>query len=197
MRPLCSTSMQLNFNQQNLFPGQQQDEKICLVVREHWMVFFIRFLSWLIFVAILLLLDWAINQFAPIVKTTPYLEYFNLFKSVYFMFLLLGLLMIWVIYYLNVQIVTNQRVVDITQDSLIRRKVSELHLSRIEDVTAEVTGILGTFLDYGNVFIQTAAETERFVFNRVPNPAYIEKLILDLYEELPENEKINKSALKK
>lgn len=190
-------SMRFDFNPKILFPGQQKNERICLVVREHWMVFFMRFLAWLIFAAILLLSDWAVNQFAPILKTSPYLEYLDLLKSVYFMFLLLGLLIIWVIYYLNVQIITSERVVDITQDSLIRRKVSELHLSRIEDVTAEVRGIFGTFLDYGNVYIQTAAETERFVFNRVPNPAAIEKIILDLYEELPESEKVNKSALKK
>jgi hypothetical protein len=189
--------MQLNFNPKFLFPGQQENEKICLVVREHWMVFFFRFLAWALFAAILLMSDWAVNQFAPILKTSPYLEYLNLLKSVYFMFLLLGLLIIWVIYYLNVQIITNERVVDIVQDSLIRRKISELHISRLEDVTSEVTGILGTFLDYGNVYIQTAAETERFTFSRVPNPAAIEKLILDLYEQLPETEKINKEPLKK
>jgi hypothetical protein len=189
--------MRFNFSHKILFPGQQENEKICMVLREHWFVFFSRFLAWVLFAAILLITDWAINQFAPALKKSPYLDYVNLIKSVYLMFLMLGLLIIWVMYYLNVQIITSERVVDIVQDSLVRRKVSELHLSRLEDVTAEVTGVFGTFLDYGNVYIQTAAETERFTFSRVPNPAGIEKLILDLYEELPENEKLNKEALKK
>ena len=105
------------------------------------------------------------------------------------MFLILGLLILWVMYYLNMQIITNQRIVDITQDSLIHHTISELHLSHIEDVTAEVDGLLGTFLDYGNVYVQTAAETERFVFDRVPNPTAVEKMILDLYESLPEDQK--------
>lgn len=179
-----------------MFPGQQSDEKICLVVREHWLVFFFRFLAWLLFAAILLLADWAINNYAPALKTDPYVNWVNLIKSVYLMLLVLGLLIILVMYYLNIQIITNERIVDITQDSLINRRISELHLSRIEDVTSEVTGLFGTFLDYGNVYVQTAGETERFVFSRVPSPASIEKMILDLYEKLPDSVKL-KSGLEK
>jgi len=99
-------------------------------------------------------------------------------------------------YYLNIQIITNQRVVDITQHSLVHHMISELHLSRIEDVTAEVSGVLGTFLDYGDVFVQTAGETERFVFHNVANPQRIEKIILDLYEQLPSDIR-HKSPLEK
>jgi hypothetical protein len=184
--------MQLNFNTQYLFPGQQDDEEIMLVVREHWMVFFLRFVAWLLFAAILPLIDWAVAHYAPGLKLAPYVDWLNLFRTLYLMFLMLGLLIIWVIYYLNVQIVTNLRVVDIVQHSLLSHVVSELHLSRVEDVTAEVNGLFGTFLDYGNVYVQTAGERERFTFARVPNPAAIEKLILDLYENLPEDQKMRK-----
>ena len=184
------------FQRAMMFPGQQADEEICLVVREHWMTFFLRFLAWLMFAAFLMLGDWAIAKYLPVLKTSPYAGFVALLRSVYLMFLLLGLLIVWVMYYLNVQIITNQRIVDITQNSLLSHTISELHLSRIEDVTAEVTGIFGTLLDYGNVYIQTAGETERFTFVRVPNPQKIEKLILDLYEQLPDNIKL-KAGLEK
>jgi hypothetical protein len=172
-----------------LFPGQQANERICMETRQHWMVFLIKLIIWLMFVAILMLTDWAITQYAPVLKGEPYVHYVNLIKSVYLMFLILGLLIMWVMYYLNVQIITNERIVDITQRSLIHHTISELHLSRIEDVTAEVKGIFGTFLDYGNVYVQTAGETERFVFDRVPNPTAVSKMILDLYEALPKEHK--------
>jgi hypothetical protein len=178
------------------FPGQQDNEEILLVIREHWVVLLQRLLAWLVFVIIFFLMNWAIDQFLPSLKQDQNLYYFDLFKDVYFMFLALGLLMVWVIYYLNVQIITNERIVDITQNSLIHHTISELHLSRIEDVTSEVIGLFGTFLNYGNVYVQTAGETERFTFSRVPNPAKIEKMVLDLYEQLPKENK-HDSALEK
>lgn len=174
--------------QTTMFPGQQENEEIFAEMRQHWMIFLMKFLVWLLFAAILILIDWAIGRFAPILKTSPYADYVNLFKSIYLMFLVLGLLILWIMYYLNVQIITNQRIVDITQTSLLSHTISELHLSRIEDVTAEVKGFFATFLDYGNVYVQTAGETERFVFDHIPNPTKIEKLILDLYETLPKDQ---------
>ncbi len=175
------------FQRTMTFPGQQQDEEILMIVREHWLVFLTKLLAWAMFAAFLMLGDWAISAYTPVLATSPYIEYVNLIKSIYLMFLMLGLLIVWVMYYLNIQIITNQRIVDITQHSLINHTISELHLSRIEDVTAEVKGIFGTLLDYGCVYIQTAGETERFTFHLVPNPQKIEKMILDLYEQLPED----------
>lgn len=179
----------LELEKSNLFPGQQVGERIYIETRQHWMVFLEKLLAWFLFAGILIFLDIMIDMYAPILKTSPYLDYVNLFKSVYIMFLVLGLLIAWTMYYLNMQIVTNERIVDITQTSLLHHTISELHLSRIEDVTAEVKGIFGTFLDYGNVHVQTAGETERFVFDRIPNPTRVNKIILDLYEALPHEDK--------
>lgn len=186
--------MKLNFFQleRSLFPGQQENEKVYVVLRQHWLIFFGRMFVWLMFLAILLVSKFFIGKYVPILLENPYVKYVNLIGSIYMMFLLLGLLILWVMYYLNVQIITNERIVDIDQHSLLHHRISELHLSRIEDVTAEVKGIFGTFLDYGNVYVQTAGETERFEFTRIPNPTYINKLILDLYEQLPEEQKTRK-----
>jgi hypothetical protein len=180
-----------------LFPGQQEDEEIFLILRPHWFTFFLKILAWLLFASFLILTDWVIDSYAPVLKQQPYIDYINLIKSIYLMFLVLGLLILWVMYYLNKQIITNERIVDVNQISLIHRSVSELHLNSIEDVTAETKGIFGTFLDYGNVYVQTAAETERFVFENVPNPALVEKTILDLYEKLPNVEGPRREPIKK
>lgn len=174
---------------QKLFPGQQDGEEIFMVIRQHWITFAVRLAVWLLFIFILLLADYLAPKYASFLFISPYFQIWALIKSLYLMFLVLGLLMLWVIYYLNVQIITNERVVDITQTSLLHHTISELHLNRIQDVTAEVKGILPTFFDYGNVYLQTAGETERFVFEKIPSPMAVEKLILDLYEKLPEDVK--------
>ena len=173
-----------------LFPGQQAHEKVYLVTRAHWFIMARRIGVWLVFVAILFVLDDYVLIKYPMLLDSPYVEYINLFKTVYMMFLVAGLLSLWILYYLNYQIVTNERIVDVTQINLLHHTTSELHLSRIEDVTAEMHGLFGNLLGFGNVYVQTAGETRRFVFNDVPGPHAIEKLILDLYEKLPVQEKM-------
>ncbi len=169
-----------------LFPSQLDDERIYLVVREHWVLLFGKLLIWLAFAAVLL----AFEHYGPI-----YLPgYFDgqtgsivrLFFQVYTIFLALSLFIIWLLYYLNIQVITNVRVVDIDQTGLFSHVVSELHIEKIEDVTSETRGIFGTLFNFGNVYIQTAGTKERFVFDNVPQPAVIEKTILDLYEKLPD-----------
>ncbi len=173
-----------------LFPGQQENEQIYLLTRRHWMVLALEILVWLIFVTVLLGFDsFVAPQFSSL-EQAPGLQIASLFKTIYLMFLLAALFSIWILYYLNYQIVTNERVVDVTQRNLLHHTTSELHLSRIQDVTAEIKGILGNFFNYGNVYVQTAGETTRFEFDRVPNPHAVAKLILDLYEKLPPEQKI-------
>jgi hypothetical protein len=116
----------------------------------------------------------------------------KLFTQVYLLFLTLSLFLIWLSYYLSVQIVTDRRIVDIDQVGLFSHTVSELHIENIEDVTSETNGLFGTIFNYGMVFVQTAGTIERFEFDNVPNPTAIEKLILDLYEQLPHHERLHK-----
>lgn len=170
-----------------MFPGQQKNEKICLITRQHPIVLVKRILLWFFFVVILIFFDSYLFPLFPRLLNTPYLEIINLIKTIYLMFLVGSIFTIWTLYYLNYQIITNARIVDVTQTSLLHHTTSELNLNRIQDVTAEITGIFGNIFNYGNVYVQTAGEAARFEFDRVPNPHAIEKLILDLYEQLPKS----------
>lgn len=86
-------------------------------------------------------------------------------------------------YYLDLWIVTNDRIMNIEQHGLFGRTVSELDLTKIQDVTSDIRGIIPTIFGYGDVHIQTAAEEKRFIFEQIPNPHEIRKGILDLIEE--------------
>jgi len=98
----------------------------------------------------------------------------------------------WLDYYLDVAVITNERVVDIDQEGLFNRKISELYLSDVEDVTGTIKGALGTFLDFGDVTVQSAGNQAEFILDKVPHPYKITKLIIDLHQDCLQGEIIKK-----
>jgi hypothetical protein len=166
------------------FPSQLEDEHVYLVVREHWILLFFRLLVWGIFVTVLLTFQVFGPEYIPGLFEGRLGEITSLFSQVYTLFLVLGLFLIWLFYYLNMQIITDRRIVDVDQVGLFSHTISELHIENIEDVTSQTNGILGNIFNFGTVFVQTAGNKERFEFDRVPNPSAINKLLLDLYEKV-------------
>ena len=86
-------------------------------------------------------------------------------------------------YYLDLWIVTNDRIIDMEQHGLFRRTSTELDLFRIQDVTANITGVFGTLFDYGDVVIKTASSNLNIVFRNVPNPNQIREDLVHLADE--------------
>lgn len=155
------------------------------MVREHWVHLTLKIFVWIFFAAVLVLFNRFAQEYVPVIFEGRMGRITLLFTQVYTLFLALSLFLIWLFWYLNVQIITNIRLVDIDQVGLFSHVISELHLENIEDVTSETNGVLGTLFNYGDVYVQTAANIERFEFTNVPNPAEIEKMLLDLYEKIP------------
>ncbi len=174
-----------------LFPSQLDDERVYLVVRAHWVRLILKLLMWLLFVIALMVFNSTVKNNFPLLLENRTGEIIRLFTQIYTLFLVLSLFLIWVFYYLNVQIITDRRIVDIDQVGLFSHTVSELHISNIEDITSETNGILGNLFNYGMVYVQTAASKERFEFDNVPDPGAINRLILDIYEKLPKSNHIH------
>jgi uncharacterized membrane protein YdbT with pleckstrin-like domain len=83
-------------------------------------------------------------------------------------------------YYLDINIVTNQRIIDIEQEGLFSRTIAELNLTRVQDVESVVKGIFATMFNYGTVIIQTAGEERNFIFKKIPDPHSVRHHILEL-----------------
>lgn len=164
------------------FPSQKSGEKIFLLLRRHWFSYVAFLLIGLIMSIplIVFIIYWILNEqnFTSLV-----LNLSILITSAYFLFILGLLFYGFIDYYLDVYIVTNERIVDIEQNGFFRRKIAELHLHQIQDVNAQVNGAFATLLHYGNIYIQTAGERENFIFRAVPNPYRISKIIVDLHEK--------------
>jgi len=98
--------------------------------------------------------------------------------SIYYLYITLFIFYEFFIFFLDRWIVTNQHIIDIEQKTVFNRVVAKLELERVQDVTAETKGFMQTLFNYGDVYIQTAGERERFVFKDVPAPQFVADIII-------------------
>jgi len=161
------------------FDGQKNGEKIILVSHRHWFNIAIQFIYIVGILLFLILIYSAFGIFFPEAERNTVLI-LNLALISFLMLLWLFVCVTWIDYYLDVWIITDRRVVNVEQKGLFSREVSELEHIRVQDVTTEVKGFFATFFNYGDVHVQTAAETSRFIFRSVSNPYAIKNLIMQL-----------------
>ncbi len=101
-------------------------------------------------------------------------------SSLFYLFLARMILTSWLDYYLDVWVITDERVLNIEQKAMFNRIISEQMLSRIQDITTHTKGFLATILHYGDIMIQTAAETEHFICHDIAHPEVVAQEITQL-----------------
>ncbi len=156
------------------FETQGRKEEVVLLLRGHWATN----VSWVV----ISLLGVFAPLFWPLLPLAEFLPVrFQIVGLLGWYLLLCGFVfekfMYW---YFNVFIVTNSRVVDIDFHSLLYKEVSDAELDWIEDVTYRMGGIVRAFLNYGDIYIQTAAERAEFEFHAVPKPGKVVEVIQQL-----------------
>jgi membrane protein YdbS with pleckstrin-like domain len=86
----------------------------------------------------------------------------------------------FLIWFFTVNIITNDRIVDIDFVGLINKNFAEAQFTKIQDVHSEVKGPIQLTFDFGDVFVQTAAEMTNIEFDDIPNPDQVSRLIGEL-----------------
>lgn len=156
------------------FETKNDDEKIILMLRQHPVVNF----KWILTAFLLATGPTVLNLFGifallpigfPLVITLSW----YLVTSAYAIEGFLD-------WYFNVYFITTERIVDVDFYNLIDKRVSNAEIEKIEDVSYTMGGVLRTLLNYGDIFIQTAAEVSEFDFYAVPNPEKAVKILDDL-----------------
>lgn len=152
-------------------PNQLPNEKVVLKLRRHWIVV----LRIVLLTVGLLLVPTLIGTFILSVEAS--IIYSPILGPALAVALGIYLLLVAVLtatnftdYWLDVWIVTTERLISTEQIGLFNRVISEVRLQQIQDITSETHGFFQTFLTYGDVYIQTAAERERFHFETIDNP---------------------------
>jgi hypothetical protein len=93
-----------------------------------------------------------------------------------------------IIYNQSSIVITDKNITQILQDGLFGRKVSQLTMANVEDVTALQHGFFATMFDFGELKIETAGEQANFVFGYCPRPGYYAKIILEAREKFMAHE---------
>jgi uncharacterized membrane protein YdbT with pleckstrin-like domain len=159
----------------NSFEGEEEGEKVILLLRRHPFIILIRlafsfFLCLVpVFIAIFFTKFLIVQDLLPLFLFLSALWYTLLWQIVFYALTM---------YTLDVWIVTNRRIIDSTQNGFFNRTVSELKLSRIQDVSVNTRGVIPTLLKYGNLQIQTAGAQEKFLFMQIPNPEKVKGEIM-------------------
>lgn len=86
------------------------------------------------------------------------------------------------LYVSNVIYVTSEKIAQVLYMSLFNRKVSQLSIGDVQDVTVTQKGIFAHFFNYGTLVIETAGEQENYVFSYVPNPFQAAKMVVGSHE---------------
>ena len=159
------------------FETQEREEKVVLLLRRH----FVTNLGWLLTTIFLLVIPlfWG------------YVPFFHLFPDRFQIVLIILWYLVAVAFFLehflswyfNVQLITDERIVDVDFYSLLYKEVSDTKIENVQDVTFVMGGALRALLNYGTVYIQTAGERRGVGFGDVPHPQRGAKILNELFPQ--------------
>jgi hypothetical protein len=153
---------------QKYFADQFEDEEVLFVFRKH---------------PIVMRKGLILGMLAILLGTIPAL--FDPRYSVYFTGLavgmVIGLLLFlpsWITWWFSVFIVTDKRLIQITQKGFFHRSVIDMGLNQIQMVNYQVSGLQETLLGFGTIMMQTFVGD--LVIHEIHHPAKIQKKLLEI-----------------
>jgi len=165
------------------FETQEKKEKIVLLLRRHM----ITNLPWLVIALVMIIsptiivrlvsLDFIPAGFRLIITLAWYLLTFAFaFER-------------FLSWFFNVNVITDERIIDINFPSILYKDISETKIDRIQDVSAKTGGFIRSLFNFGDVAIQTAGTIPEIYFEAIPNPGRVSQVLNDLILE-EEKEKL-------
>lgn len=165
------------------------NEKIIVVIRKHWFLILLRFIS-LLFIGLLpLIVMLFTSTFTAIEPGSSTQLLLWIVYLIWLLFTWLSFYIYWTDYVLDVWIVTNKRVIDIEQVGMFRRETSSVRLENIQDVTCNIHGIIQTALHYGELSLQTSGTEKEFVLKYATKARRAKEIIMKLHDEILEQHK--------
>lgn len=87
----------------------------------------------------------------------------------------------WISWHFSVFIVTDQRLIQITQKGMFHRSVVDMGINQIQMVNYEVAGLQETLLGFGTIQMQTFVGD--LIIHEIPHPEKIQKKLLEILRD--------------
>lgn len=146
-------------------------EKVEIVVRRHWIVFWLVGLYALVGVIISLSILLFLNT-----------AWAHILNIVFWMFFSIFLYIEWLNHELDMFVITNNRIVWVEQKSFLNRGVTECNLGQVQEVNSITKWILANIFNYGTISIQTAGNMTNLEMTFAPLPLNQSRKILNIVD---------------
>lgn len=160
-----------------------ENEEVWYECRRHWIILLIEVLSLLLMAIIPLIVIFVMISSLSIEIWSRYVPAISFWYSLWLLGIWVILFFIWVDYYLDVWIVTNKRLIDIDQLGLFSRQISTLNLENVQDISVSIRGLIATWLNYGDIEVQTAGSDRLFIMKGIHYPYLMKDKITEAIQE--------------
>lgn len=170
------------------------DEKIIAVYRRHLAVLILEIAPISIFLLMIIAGAFLWLVFSP--EEWSGLTPPVLFVVVFFLHLFwIALFITLADFFLDVWVLTDQRIIAVEQKGLFSRTVSECALSKIQDTSVDTRGFLATVLRFGDLTVRTASEHQDFIFKHMPGPMVVSEEIARIAKQYAHSEIIRQTRI--
>jgi membrane protein YdbS with pleckstrin-like domain len=159
------------------FDGQEKGENVVLLLRQHRFTIYLP-ISFIILFALVPVILWLALQAQ--IEARHLKALFLFLSSLWYLALWAYLFYLLTLYSLNTVVVTDRRIIENEQFGFFNRKVSELPNYRVQDVSVRTHGMIETFLNFGDIVVQTAAAEREFTFHKITNPEMVKDKIMQV-----------------
>lgn len=153
------------------FDGQHDDEEVLLVFRRHP----IAMRKGLVILLVVLLIGMIPSAIWPTRLELLWITGAALLIGFVIMFYY------WIGWHFSVFIVTDQRLMQISQKGLFNRSVADIGLNKIQSVNYEVAGIQETLFSFGTIMVQTYVGD--MILDQIYHPSRIHEKIVKIIKE--------------
>ena len=155
------------------------NEHVLLEVRKHWFVLSANITLLFILALAPALFSSAISHFVPVsFSALGMVSAGTFFYALWLLCLWIYFFVHWTNYYLDVWFITEKRIISIDQVSIFHRKISNLGLDKIQDVSIEQKGLIQSTMKFGDILVKTAAEGDfGFYLKDAEDPDRVREII--------------------